>query len=179
MDAVAKPADGRRRRIPFLDHLGVELIAFGQGRSELAFDVRPELCNSTQVVHGGVLMTTLDAALAIAARAAHTDDYDAQVNAITVEMKTTFVRPVTGRLTVRGECVHKATSLMFCEGEVRDAENRLIARANGTFKLWNRRREPDPSAARDGSPDPSSTTPDGGPTPSGRPTDPAAERTRP
>jgi uncharacterized protein (TIGR00369 family) len=128
--------DGKRRRIPFLDHLGVELVSFGQGRCELAITVRPELCNSMQVAHGGVVMTVLDAALAIAGRAAHTDDYDAPVNTITVEMKTTFIRPGAGRLTIRAECVHKATSLMFCEGEARDAQGRLVARASGTFKLW-------------------------------------------
>ena len=128
--------DGKRRRIPFLDHLGVELVSFGQGRCELAITVRPELCNSMQVAHGGVVMTVLDAALAIAGRAAHTDDYDAPVNTITVEMKTSFIRPGAGRLSVRAECVHKATSLMFCEGEARDAQGRLVARASGTFKLW-------------------------------------------
>ena len=128
--------DGKRRRIPFLDHLGVELVAFGQGRAELAITVRPELCNSMQVAHGGVLMTVLDAALAIAGRASHTDDYDAPVNTITVEMKTSFIRPGAGRLTVRAECVHKASTLMFCEGEARDDQGRLVARANGTFKLW-------------------------------------------
>jgi uncharacterized protein (TIGR00369 family) len=128
--------DGRRRRIPFLDHLGVEVIAFGQGRSELAVTVRPELCNSMKVAHGGVLMTVLDAAMAIAGRAAHTDDYDAPVNTITVEMKTSFVRPGAGRLAVRAECVHKAATLMFCEGEVRDEQGGLVARGNGTFKLW-------------------------------------------
>jgi uncharacterized protein (TIGR00369 family) len=128
--------DGKQRRIPFLDHLGVELVSFGQGRAELAVQVRPEHCNSLQVAHGGVVMTVLDAALAIAGRAAHTDDYDAPVNTITVEMKTSFIRPGAGRLLVRAECVHKATSLMFCEGEVRDEQGRLVARASGTFKLW-------------------------------------------
>jgi uncharacterized protein (TIGR00369 family) len=131
--------DGRLRRIPFLDHLGVEIVEFGQGRAELAIEVRPQLCNSMQVAHGGVVMTVLDAALAIAGRAAHTDDYDAPINTITVEMKTSFIRPGAGRLVVRAECVHKATSLMFCEGEARDAEGRLVARASGTFKLWTAR----------------------------------------
>lgn len=127
---------GMRRRIPFLDHLGVELVSFGQGRAELAIAVRPELCNAMQVAHGGVLMTVLDAALAIAGRAAHTDDYDAPVNTITVEMKTSFLRPGAGRLVVSAQCVHKATSLMFCEGEARDDAGRLVSRASGTFKLW-------------------------------------------
>lgn len=128
--------DGKQRRIPFLDHIGVELLSFGQGRAELAITVRPELCNSMEVAHGGVVMTVLDAALAIAGRAAHTDDYDAPVNTITVEMKTSFIRPGAGRLRIRAECVHRATSLMFCEGEARDDQDRLVARASGTFKLW-------------------------------------------
>ena len=128
--------DGKQRRIPFLDHLGVQTVSFGQGRCELSVEVHPHMCNSMQVAHGGVVMTVLDAALAIAGRAAHTDDYDAPVNTITVEMKTSFIRPGAGRLSVRAECVHKATSLMFCEGEARDEQGRLVARANGTFKLW-------------------------------------------
>ena len=128
--------DDRKRRIPFLDHLGVALVAFGQGRAELSLELRPELCNSMQVAHGGVVMTMLDAALAIAGRAAHTDDYDAPVNTITVEMKTSFIRPGAGRLKVTAECVHKATRLMFCEGEARDGQGRLVARASGTFQLW-------------------------------------------
>lgn len=132
-------ADGRLRRIPFLDHLGVEVLAFGQGRAELAIEVQPHLCNSMQVAHGGVVMTVLDAALAIAGRAAHTDDYDAPLNTITIEMKTSFLRPGAGRLTIRAECVHKAVSLMFCEGEARDANGHLVARASGTFKLWTSR----------------------------------------
>lgn len=128
--------DGRARRIPFLDHLGVEVLAFGQGRTELAIEILPHLCNSMEVAHGGVVMTVLDAALAIAGRAAHTDDYDSPLNAITVEMKTSFLRPGAGRLKVTAECVHKATSLMFCEGEARDAQGRLVARASATIKLW-------------------------------------------
>jgi uncharacterized protein (TIGR00369 family) len=128
--------DGRTRRIPFLDHLGVRVVGFGQGRSELTVEIRPELCNSMQVAHGGMVMTVLDAALAIAGRAAHTDDYDAPVNTITVEMKTTFIRPGAGRLCITAECVHRAATLMFCEGEARDEAGRLVARASGTFKLW-------------------------------------------
>lgn len=131
--------DGQVRRIPFLDHLGVELLSFGQGQAELALTLRPELYNSMQVAHGGVLMTVLDAALAIAGRAAHTDDYDAPVSTITVEMSTHFLRPGAGRLVARARCVHKASSLMFCEGEVQDERGLPVARATGTFKLWRPR----------------------------------------
>jgi uncharacterized protein (TIGR00369 family) len=125
-----------RRRIPFLDHLGVELVEFGRGRSALALTLAPHHCNSLKAAHGGVVMTMLDAAMAIAGRAAHTDDYEAPLNTITVEMKTSFLRPGSGRLLVTAECLQKGASLMFCEGEARDETGTLVARGSGTFKLW-------------------------------------------
>jgi uncharacterized protein (TIGR00369 family) len=124
------------RRIPFLDHLGVELLEFGAGRARLAMPLAPHHFNSMQVSHGGVVMTLLDAAMAIAGRAAHTDDYDSDVNCITVEMKTTFMAPGRGSLSVTGQCLHRGASLMFCEGEARDESGALVARGSGTFKLW-------------------------------------------
>jgi uncharacterized protein (TIGR00369 family) len=127
------------RRIPFLEHLGVEIVEFGRGRAKLALRIEPHHCNSMRVAHGGVVMTVLDAALTIAARAAHTDDYDSDVNCITVEMKATFIAPGSGSLTVDGVCLHKGASLMFCEGEARDGSGTLVARASGTFKLWRPR----------------------------------------
>jgi uncharacterized protein (TIGR00369 family) len=126
----------RSRRIPFLAHLGVEVVEFGQARATLSMAVAPEHRNSMDVAHGGVVMTLLDAAMAIAGRASHTDDYDADLNVITVEMKTTFMSPGRGSLVARGHCVHRGGSLMFCEGEARDESGAVVARSSGTFKLW-------------------------------------------
>jgi uncharacterized protein (TIGR00369 family) len=129
----------RSRRIPFLDHLGVEVVEFGGGRATLEMLVLDHHCNSMKVSHGGVVMTMLDAGMAIAGRAAHTDDYESDVNCLTVEMKTTFIAPGRGRLRVVGTCLHKGASLMFCEGEARDESGSIVARASGTFKLWTPR----------------------------------------
>jgi uncharacterized protein (TIGR00369 family) len=126
----------RSRRIPFLAHLGIEVTAFGQGRTSLSMPVAPEHRNSMGVAHGGVVMTLLDAAMAIAGRAAHTDDYDDELSVITVEMKTSFMAPGRGDLVAHGVCVHRGGSLMFCEGEARDEAGAVVARSSGTFKLW-------------------------------------------
>jgi len=133
-------------RIPFLHNLGAELIECGKGRAVLTLEVQPHHHNSKAVAHGGVLMTLLDAALAIAGRSAHNDDFNAPGGAVTVEMKTSFLMPATGHLTIEGRCVHKAITLLFCEGEVRDASNRVVARASGTFKyVVPRPAQPHPS----------------------------------
>jgi acyl-coenzyme A thioesterase PaaI-like protein len=52
---------------------------------------------------------------------------------------------------VVGECVHRATSLTFCEAQVLDEDGELVATASGTFKI--RKRAPAPDAQATASPD--------------------------
>ena len=58
-------------RIPFVEELGLELWAFGDGKAELRVDLADAHLNSWAVAHGGVLMTMLDVAMAHAARSAN------------------------------------------------------------------------------------------------------------
>lgn len=120
--------------IPFVDHLGLELIARDAGRAELALDLRDELTNSWSVVHGGVTMTLLDVAMAQAARSPNQAGHPTSPGVVTIEMKTSFVRPGLGRLTARGTLLHRTASMAFCEGRVVDAAGELVAHATGTFK---------------------------------------------
>ena len=55
---------------------------------------------------------------------------------VTVEMKTSFVQPANAatRLIASAQAFHRTNSLAFCDGEVRDTDGRLIAKAMGTFK---------------------------------------------
>jgi uncharacterized protein (TIGR00369 family) len=124
-------------KIPFLHHLGAEMTEYGGGRCTLRLTLEPRHLNSWDVAHGGVIMTLLDAAMAIAAKSMFASDYGSPGGMLTIEMKTMFLRPGTaGELTAHGECVHKATKLAFCEGEVRGPDGKPIARASGTFKFW-------------------------------------------
>jgi acyl-coenzyme A thioesterase PaaI-like protein len=49
-------------------------------------------------------------------------------------MKTSFMRPGTGRLRATGRLLHNTATLAFCEGYVHDANNALCAHASATFK---------------------------------------------
>jgi uncharacterized protein (TIGR00369 family) len=53
---------------------------------------------------------------------------------VTVEMKTSFMRPAEGRLVARGKLLHRSTTMAFCEASVIDDEGHLCAHATGTFK---------------------------------------------
>lgn len=125
--------------IPFVERLGFELVAVGQGDAELAVDLTEAHLNSWSVAHGGVLMTLLDVAMAHAARsvnrrAAEDGRADFGPGVVTVEMKTSFMRPGEGRLRAAGKLLHRSTTMAFCEGSVFDDAGQLCAHATGTFK---------------------------------------------
>ena len=121
-------------RIPFVEHLGFELLRFERGEAEIALSLRDELTNSWGVAHGGVSMTLLDVVMAHAARAPGDDGVAEESGVVTVEMKTTFMRPGLGRVVATGRRLHRTASMAFCEGSLTDADGQLVAHATGTFK---------------------------------------------
>jgi uncharacterized protein (TIGR00369 family) len=123
--------------IPFIESLGFELLRFDSGEAEIAFTPRPEHLNSWSVVHGGVIMSLLDVTLAHAARAPAPADPPDSRGVVTLEMKTSFMRPGLGRMTAQSRRMHRTHTLAFCEGSVRDEKGELIAHATGSFKFLN------------------------------------------
>lgn len=123
--------------IPYLELLGVRPERRADGVAAVSLDVRPELTNSWDVAHGGVVMALLDCAMAFAARST----VPGAGGVVTVDMAVNFVRAGRGRLGAEGRVLRNGGSLIFCEGEVRDAEGALVAKGLGTFKLRRRDRD--------------------------------------
>jgi uncharacterized protein (TIGR00369 family) len=120
--------------IPFVEQLGFELLRFEGGEAQIAIVLREELTNSWGVAHGGVTMTLLDVVMAHAARSPAQAGAPSTDGVVTVEMKTSFTRPGSGRLIADGKLLHRTPSLAFCEGAVRNEAGELLAHATGTFK---------------------------------------------
>ena len=120
--------------IPFVEHLGFELLVWEGGDAQVAIELRAELTNAWAVAHGGVTMTLLDIAMAHAARSPNQPGHASSNGVVTIEMKTTFMRPGLGRLVAHGRLLQRTASMAFCEGSVRDGEGQLVAHATGTFK---------------------------------------------
>jgi uncharacterized protein (TIGR00369 family) len=142
-DDVPPGAHGFPVPIPFLESLGAQLLEMADGRARAIFTPRPEHMNSWDVVHGGVLMTLLDFVMSMSGRSLRTDLGDGNPSAggnLTVEMKTTFISPGRGTLSISGRCVHTGRTLNFCEAEIRGEQQQLVARASGTFKFWTKAR---------------------------------------
>jgi uncharacterized protein (TIGR00369 family) len=121
-------------RIPFVDALGFELWRFEGGQAELRLDLHETHLNSWDVAHGGVLMTLLDVAMALAARSIHSAAPDGGPGVATIEMKTSFMRPAEGLLRAEGLLLSKTTTLAFTEGRIFNESGQLCAHASGTFK---------------------------------------------
>ena len=124
--------------IPFVEQLGLTLQAIGDGQAELRLTVSEQHLNSWRVAHGGVVMTLLDVAMAHAARSVNRQQSggvtDLGPGVVTVEMKTSFMRPGEGELRAVGRLLHRSTTMAFCEGSVFGAGDQLCAHATGTFK---------------------------------------------
>ncbi|WP_066256976.1 PaaI family thioesterase [Hydrogenophaga flava] len=116
--------------IPFVELLGFELQKFEGGEATICFDPKPEHQNSFNVVHGGASMTLLDVVMAHAARSV-----EPAMGCVTVEMKTSFMRPAKGALTAHGTLLHRTPTMAFTEGRIVDAAGKLCAHATGTFKF--------------------------------------------
>ncbi|GLU35642.1 PaaI family thioesterase [Trinickia caryophylli] len=119
---------------PFIDHLGVRLVAAAGGESEVALALADSHLNTWQIAHGGVTMTLADVALATAARSLA----GGGIGVVTVEMKVSFLQPGRGELRAFGRVLHRSTTMAYCEGEVRDSEGHFVAKAIGTFKYMRR-----------------------------------------
>jgi uncharacterized protein (TIGR00369 family) len=120
-------------RIPFVEHLGVQLEQMADGRAVLLLEPKAEHHNSFNVVHGGVSMTLLDVVMAHAARSVAAD-----MGAVTIELKTSFMRPALGALRAEGQLLHRTATMAFTEGRIVDANGQVCAHATGTFKYVRR-----------------------------------------
>jgi uncharacterized protein (TIGR00369 family) len=119
--------------IPFVHHLGFELVVFEGGHSQIDYLPKPEHLNSFEVTHGGALMTLLDVTMATAARSV-----EQEMGVVTIEMKTLFMQPARGQLHGKGRLMHRTATMAFTEATVFDSAGRACAHGTGTFKYVKR-----------------------------------------
>ena len=112
--------------------LGFRMVSVSQDRKEVevAFDAKAELLsNPMKQVQGGYLCAMLDECMSVACMVAS----GMTAVAPTVEMKTSFFRPAGfGSLKGIGRVVRWGKTIAFTEGELYDADGRLVAKATGT-----------------------------------------------
>ena len=102
-------------------------IRVSEGATELQVPLRPDFFHAAHAVHGSVYFKALDDAAFFAVNSIVPD-----VFVLTASFNIYLTRPVTeGTLVASGRVVHRSRSLFLAEAELRDPQQRLVARVGG------------------------------------------------
>lgn len=126
--------------IPFVHFLGLSLHEFGDGRAVVGLNPLAHHQNTFEMAQGGVLMTMMDVCMLMAGRSVPREGDDLMKSLITIELKTSFMKPAVGDLRATGRLVHRTSGMAFCEGEITNETGDVLSRASGTFKYMKQRK---------------------------------------
>ena len=119
---------------PFIDHLQIEEIFKEDGSSRVEMPFRKEFTNPNGFLHGGVISTVADAAMAIAlvSRLGHGEFF-------TAKMEIRFKAPSKGKNIVgEGKVDSERGNFFFVKAVVREEEGKVVAEAQATFSVTER-----------------------------------------
>jgi uncharacterized protein (TIGR00369 family) len=115
--------------------LGFELTRVEDG--EVWFECTPDgsVYNPIGAVHGGLVCTLLDSACGCAVHST----LPAGTGYTSVEIKVSYLRPVQAgdELVAHGWVTKPGRRVAFAEGDVRDAEGRIVATGSSTLLIMS------------------------------------------
>ena len=112
--------------------LGMEFVRAEGGECEIRLDVDERHMSSAARVHGGVFFTLVDTAMGRSVISTLPDGR----GCATIEAKINYFRPVqSGSVRAIARCINTSKRTAYTEAEIRDDDDRLIAKATGTFML--------------------------------------------
>lgn len=122
--------------IDFLKYIGAEVIDFGDGYAQLAFEVQSYHKQHLGVVHGGAIATLAD----------HTGWYaviselDTGFTSVTIEIKINYLKPAKGDiLRAEAKVVNRTKRTAFVTVEI-FSKDLLVAYATGTYAIIDERK---------------------------------------
>jgi acyl-CoA thioesterase len=117
---------------PLKRYLGLELDGDEPGRARACIGVGDEHLNPNGMVHGAVLFAMVDTAMGKATMSVLPEGRFCA----SVEVHLRFLRPANeGVLVADVEVIKRGRAIVYLDGRVRDADDRLIATATGTFAV--------------------------------------------
>lgn len=126
--------EGRSEPPPIAAMLGFDLVSVDPEAMtiEVAFTARPEFLNPVGHVQGGMLCAMLDDTMGPALVATLGEGEWAP----TTDLHVQFLAPAkAGRLIGRGRVTRKGGAVAFLSGELRDADDRIVATGVATATI--------------------------------------------
>jgi acyl-CoA thioesterase len=123
--------------LSFVNHVGVSIEEQRDGRSRCTLLVEDHHFNSAGIVHGGALFTLADTAMG----AALYPTLAPGEGCATIEVKISYFKPVVaGAVVCAGKIVNRGRTVASLEACLHAGEV-LVAKANGTFAVFQRKSE--------------------------------------
>ena len=115
---------------------GLTIADAEEGSVTLALELADHHLNIQGLAHGGVIATLADAAMGLSLRSA----LEPGRRHVSVEIGVHYLRPVTrGRVRAIGSAVRIGREIAYARADVLDANDRLVARADGTYSVTRER----------------------------------------
>ena len=112
--------------MPFAKTLGVTVTRYRPDEVRVSLGWSEELCTSGGGLHGGVVMALADSA---GGACAYLNLPEGARATTTIESKTNFLRAVrSGTVEAVSRPIHVGRTVIVVETDVRDADDRLVAR---------------------------------------------------
>jgi uncharacterized protein (TIGR00369 family) len=115
--------------------LGFTLGSVAPGEAVFTCTPDESMYNPLGTVHGGVVCTLLDSAIGCAVQTT----LGAGVGYTSLELKVNYLRPVHAGMALRahGWVVKPGRRVAFAEGDVRDADDKVLATASGSCLIMS------------------------------------------
>jgi uncharacterized protein (TIGR00369 family) len=124
------PTELLHRAMPLCATLGMRAVRQEPDHVEVAIDFADELCTAGGILHGGVLMALADAAGGACAAVNLPSE---AIGTSTIESKTNFLGAVRkGTVSAISRPLHKGSTTIVVETEVRSDDGRLVAKTTQT-----------------------------------------------
>lgn len=126
--AVARTVTG------FFQEVGAQIERYSFDEVVIALDLEPRHLNNASTLHGGVIATLADVAMAMAGT--YVELASERRVAITLSMSLSFTGIVKAGTRIRaiGRCRSAGHKIFMSSCEVQDAQGNLIALGEGVFK---------------------------------------------
>ncbi|HZC19718.1 MAG TPA: PaaI family thioesterase [Rubrobacteraceae bacterium] len=123
--------------VTFSRHIKIKVEDVEPGRAVLYLDVEDIHFNGSGSLHGGVYTSLIDNATGLSVSSL------VGLRTATIQMDAHFLEPVSGgRITCRGEVVHRTRRMATAEGRVYDGEGNLVAMGAGVFRIFEKEGSP-------------------------------------
>ena len=117
-------------KVPFVQLIGMELVALEIGEARIKLDMRDELRQPYGLLHGGATASLIDTATAFAILGNLAEGEMAS----TVDLTIQYLRPhTTGAITCTAKVTRAGKRLLFVSAEVANEEGKLVATALSTY----------------------------------------------